>query len=564
MPRTSRTFAFGTLLASLTVCAVAGCGRKDGNETSTPNVAIAPDQQVVEGRGGDPERIQSVDQLRQIGLAWLNFPEANIHYPYPGSKDPKYASAGLSWRVMILPYIEESALYNEFRLNEPWDSEHNKKLIAKMPALYASGGLKREDGKTRYRALAGPNCGVPVATPNGPHPTPRKPSDVSDGAANTLAVVEADEAVIWTKPDEVRLDQPRAKLFQWKDGTVLTLFLDGEVRTAPAAKLTDDIFRRYATHNGGEALDGADVWTVIPRRPRTAEEQKADEEWEARRVVMEKKLEAQRNALAADYDKWFAEYTRASDALNLERAKSIALREDTRRQIAAATRDIEFYNAEGAKIRSEQQFVTGEIKKYTEQIELDTAKLKAQEPVLTAATGATTIARERADRTKRAVTEAKAAFDDLAKKRIDEKDAAAQQLLAKKLRVADEQLKDLTTLDTAARSEREDCEKKLAPLTDTKNKLLKAVQDNKVHIEIARTELERLRVPERVLAKVQAARTQVSEYELALKKLDARDPVIDAELKAVEAKWAERRKEYERRVKAMHDEVEALFPPDKK
>src|SRR5262249_29159759 len=43
----------------------------------------------------------------------------------------------LSWRVAILPYIGQRALYQRFRLNEPWDSKHNKKLLAQMPKVFA-------------------------------------------------------------------------------------------------------------------------------------------------------------------------------------------------------------------------------------------------------------------------------------------------------------------------------------------------------------------------------------------------------------------------------------------
>ena len=39
--------------------------------------------------------------------------------------------------MAILPYIEQDALYKEFHQDEPWDSEHNKKLIDKMPVTYA-------------------------------------------------------------------------------------------------------------------------------------------------------------------------------------------------------------------------------------------------------------------------------------------------------------------------------------------------------------------------------------------------------------------------------------------
>ena len=44
----------------------------------------------------------------------------------------------LSWRVLILPYIEEQALYEQFHLDEPWDSPHNEPLLRQIPRCYRS------------------------------------------------------------------------------------------------------------------------------------------------------------------------------------------------------------------------------------------------------------------------------------------------------------------------------------------------------------------------------------------------------------------------------------------
>ena len=75
-----------------------------------------------------------MNNLKQIGLAMHNYHDARGRLPaaYTVDKDGKPL---LSWRVLILPYTEEAALYKEFHLDEPWDSEHNKNLIARMPAV---------------------------------------------------------------------------------------------------------------------------------------------------------------------------------------------------------------------------------------------------------------------------------------------------------------------------------------------------------------------------------------------------------------------------------------------
>ena len=65
----------------------------------------------------------------------------------------------LSWRVMILPYIEQDNLYRQFKLDEPWDSEHNKKLIPLMPKVYADPRGPAEPGKTYYKVFVGKDAG---------------------------------------------------------------------------------------------------------------------------------------------------------------------------------------------------------------------------------------------------------------------------------------------------------------------------------------------------------------------------------------------------------------------
>ncbi len=85
---------------------------------------------------GAASRTQSQNNLKQIGLAMHNYHATNNMLP-PHATYDKNGKPLLSWRVFILPYIEQQDLYKQFHLDEPWDSEHNKKLLAKMPVIYA-------------------------------------------------------------------------------------------------------------------------------------------------------------------------------------------------------------------------------------------------------------------------------------------------------------------------------------------------------------------------------------------------------------------------------------------
>jgi hypothetical protein len=79
-------------------------------------------------------RAQSVNNLKQIGLALHNYHDVYKSFP-PAAIYSKDGKPLLSWRVAMLPYLHTSQgnLLKKFRLDEPWDSEHNRALIARMP-----------------------------------------------------------------------------------------------------------------------------------------------------------------------------------------------------------------------------------------------------------------------------------------------------------------------------------------------------------------------------------------------------------------------------------------------
>jgi len=112
----------------------------------------------------------------------------------------------LSWRVAILPFLGEQALYEEFHHDEPWDSEHNMTLLAKMPRVFKAPGSKADAGMTTYLGVGGEQ-GVLGAPANPKEPDGANGTmfgDITDGTSNTIAIVEANDtaAVAWTKPEE--------------------------------------------------------------------------------------------------------------------------------------------------------------------------------------------------------------------------------------------------------------------------------------------------------------------------------------------------------------------------
>jgi prepilin-type processing-associated H-X9-DG protein len=193
-------------------------------------------------------RIQSQNNLKQIALAMLNYTSTNGHFPAQAVYSPD-GKPLLSWRVLILPYVEQDALYKEFHLDEPWDSDHNKKLLAKMPKLYALPGKDAEGTTdTYYLGFAGKRAffdgrkGVAI-------------QDITDGTSNTIMVVEAAKGVPWTKPEDLPFDpeKPLPKMATHWAGGFNVAFCDGSVHfLSPNIKPAK--MKAFITRNGGEVV----------------------------------------------------------------------------------------------------------------------------------------------------------------------------------------------------------------------------------------------------------------------------------------------------------------------
>ncbi len=160
--------------------------------------------------------------LKQLGLAFHNYESAYQYFP--GNIEDKDGKALLSWRVAILPFIEEDKLYKEFKLDEPWDSEHNKKLVAKMPKMYTPIRVQAKEGETYYQRFGGPDTPL-VAKQK------LKIVNFLDGLSNTGLVFEAGDPVVWTKPADLPFDKTKAlpKLGAHFDGACHVLIADGSV-----------------------------------------------------------------------------------------------------------------------------------------------------------------------------------------------------------------------------------------------------------------------------------------------------------------------------------------------
>jgi hypothetical protein len=132
----------------------------------------------------------------------------------------------LSWRVALLPFLGEERLYRDFKLDEPWDSPPNIRLLTRMPKVYAPVRGGPAPGHTYYQVFTG------LMTPFRGSVAPRIPHTFRDGTASTFLIVEADDAVPWTKPADliVAENRPLPRLGgHWSDGFLVAM-ADGSTR----------------------------------------------------------------------------------------------------------------------------------------------------------------------------------------------------------------------------------------------------------------------------------------------------------------------------------------------
>jgi hypothetical protein len=214
-------------------------------EAAGASVVGAVRESVAEARAA-ARRTQQANNMRQIGLAMLNYEAVNRHFP-PAAivKDGKPL---LSWRVAVLPLLGETDLFKQFHLDEPWDSAHNLEVAKTMPAVYQSPDGPGE-GKTRVMVFTGKGAAFDGGKTIGF-------ADIRDGTSATIMCVEAgaDKAVPWTKPEDLPFDpqKPSAALGKVSPDGFLAAFFDGHVQRL---KVDDPTLKALITPNGGEAID---------------------------------------------------------------------------------------------------------------------------------------------------------------------------------------------------------------------------------------------------------------------------------------------------------------------
>lgn len=189
------------------------------------------------------------NKLERLGLAFLNFESDYKEFPGTSNtqeggrhrKDKK--TFPYSWRVAILPFIDQFELYRQYHFDEPWDSEHNLTLLDKMPAVYRSlfANDSQKPGETNFVGFASMDSAL--GTDGG-----EQLLSFTDGTSTTLLLVEAANSVPWTRP----YDFADPSQVVWFDDHPSTfLMVDGRVRSE---KISPEELSKLISRNGGEAV----------------------------------------------------------------------------------------------------------------------------------------------------------------------------------------------------------------------------------------------------------------------------------------------------------------------
>lgn len=218
------------------------------DQLSQTGVLIALLLPAVQSAREAARRAQSTNNLKQLGLAMHNY--HSVHKKFPAQ-----ASVGedgkplLSWRVHLLPYLDQVELYEQFHLDEPWDSDHNIKLLEKMPAVFSNPNLPSQTetvylGLVSDNSLFQPGTGLPI----------RK---ITDGSSQTIMFVEAapDQLTHWTEPSDLEFQpqQPLQGITGIRPGGFIAALCDGSVQFI-SNSVNPQSIRAMVTVDGGEII----------------------------------------------------------------------------------------------------------------------------------------------------------------------------------------------------------------------------------------------------------------------------------------------------------------------
>jgi Protein of unknown function (DUF1559) len=220
-------------------------------------------------------RHASMMNMKMLALAMHNYASVSQ------GRFPAAATVGAdgktkhSWRIEVLPYLKQQSLYQQYHMDELWDSENNKKLIDKMPAVFRDPHDDPNSTTSSYSMITGKGT-----VGDGDRGT--KLLDIKDGTSNTIMLVDAKRDIPWTKPEDIEIDPDTAKPLpklggHMTDGNFAAAFADGHVEILKDS-LSPKILRAFFTIAGGEVIDRNEIDKPATQQPVLPKELKSIEE----------------------------------------------------------------------------------------------------------------------------------------------------------------------------------------------------------------------------------------------------------------------------------------------
>lgn len=205
---------------------------------------------VVEARRA-ALRTAAQGPLNQIALALHNYHDVYGCLPPAVVYDPAGRPMH-SWRVLLLPYLEEGDLYQRYDLSQPWDSAKNLVLLDQMPRVYGSPTEEPSTRHTNFMVIRGANTAFPLSGC-------RRFEEFADGPSNVLLVVESARSVTpWTKPQDIDFaailrGRTNLSAVHWRAPFVV--FADTIHAYAVQNRVSEKELQALATITGGESID---------------------------------------------------------------------------------------------------------------------------------------------------------------------------------------------------------------------------------------------------------------------------------------------------------------------
>ncbi len=204
---------------------------------------------------------QSQNNMKQLGLAMLQYQMMFGHFPASagsrGEGEPVH-----SWRVAILPYLEQGYVYDQYHFDKPWDAPENQAVASLTMQNYQSPRLSNHGQNTSFAVVVGEDTIFPPTKEESGFRGGISPAHIRDGTSNTILVIEiANSDIHWAEPRDISIDQ----LQRVSDGAdpsaanvvplqAIVGLADGSVHLF-GPEITPDLWDKFLHRDDGQMID---------------------------------------------------------------------------------------------------------------------------------------------------------------------------------------------------------------------------------------------------------------------------------------------------------------------